>query len=207
MLFRSCIANISQSAESGADSIAESAESNADSTAESAESNAKSVAESGADSTADSTESADSTKLSKILRPLSLASIAITAYFLISFANIYGNALKKQDEYLSFRAEMLLQYLGEKIPRGATINLKNHLGFHAVTERFFAKYGETRLVKDVKEYYYHFYSRLQHLNAPYNLNDSDICDFISENFGVELVAQNAWHRIEKAKVCYIVTLK
>ena len=145
--------------------------------------------------------------LFKILRFLSIATILIVAYFLISFANAYGNALKKQDEYLSFRAEMLLQYLGEKVPRGATINLKNHLGFHPVSARFLAKYGETRLVKDVKEYYYHFYSRLQHLNAPYNLNESDICDFVRENFGAEAVAENAWHKIEKAKVCYIVTIK
>ena len=143
----------------------------------------------------------------QILRFLSIASIVITAYFLISFASAYGNALKKQDEYLSFRAEMLLQYLGEKVPRGATINLKNHLGFHPVSTRFLAKYGKTRLVKDVKEYYYHFYSRLQHLNAPYNLNESDICDFVRENFGAEVVAENAWHRIERARVCYIVTIK
>ncbi|MGX2983846.1 hypothetical protein, partial [Helicobacter sp. 23-1045] len=60
-----------------------------------------------------------SAESSKILRFFALASATITAYFLISFANIYGNALKKQDEFLDFRANLLLSDLGAKIPRGA----------------------------------------------------------------------------------------
>ncbi len=140
------------------------------------------------------------------IRYVSATIAIITAYFLISFANIYGNALKKQDEYLDFRAQLLLKDLSDKVPKDAMVNLKIHLGYSAVTKRFAEKYGDTRLVKDPAEYYYHFYSRLQHLNAPYNLNETDICDFIKENFNGEVIFKNAYHTIERAKVCYIVTL-
>ena len=150
---------------------------------------------------------ADSHTIHKFLHFTSATIAIITAYFLISFANIYGNALKKQDEYLDFRAKLLLQDLGDKVPQGAMINLKIHLGYSAVTKRFMDKYGDTRLVKDLVEYYYHLYLRLQHLKAPYNLNESDICEFIKENFSSEVIFKNAHHTIEKAKSCYIVTLK
>ena len=178
-----CIANISQSAESGADSIAESAESNADSTA-------------------------DSTKLSKILRPISFASIAITAYFLISFANIYGNALKKQDEYLSFRAEMLLQYLGEKIPRGASVVIDiGAMGNAVVTQRFYDKYGDARIIPRLSSRGdFWFEMKLRHLGVKHNFGDAEICDMLKAQFGSEVVAQNAHHTIEKAKACYFVTM-
>ena len=207
-----CIANISQfaeSAESNAKSVADSAESGADSTKSGADSIAES-AESNADSTAESTaeSTTDSTKLSKILRPLSFASIAITAYFLISFANIYGNALKKQDEYLSFRAEMLLQYLGEKIPRGASVVIDiGAMGNAVVTQRFYDKYGDARIIPRLSSRGdFWFEMKLRHLGVKHNFGDAEICDMLKAQFGSEVVAQNAHHTIEKAKACYFVTM-
>ena len=138
----------------------------------------------------------------------SIAIAVITAYFLISFANIYGNALKKQDEYLDFRAKLLLQDLGDKVPQGSMINLKIHLGYSAVTKRFAEKYGAiSRLVPKVAENDWFFHWRLQHFNARYNDSQEELCDYIQERFSGEVLLKNAYHRIERVKSCYAVTIK
>ena len=144
----------------------------------------------------------------KILRFLSRATVLITAYFLISFANIYGNALTKQDEYLDFRAKLLLQDLGEKIPQGAMIDLYIYIDKHAVARRFSEKYGEiSRLIPQVADNDWFFHWRLAHLNARYNFHNREMCSFLKENFGSEVVLKNAYHTIERAKSCYIVTIR
>ena len=144
----------------------------------------------------------------KILRLLSRAIAIITAYFLISFANIYGNALTKQDKYLDFRAKLLLQDLGEKIPQGAMIDLYIYIDKHAVARRFSEKYGEiSRLIPQVADNDWFFHWRLSHLNARYNFHNREMCSFLKENFGSEVVFKNAYHTIERAKSCYVVTLK
>ena len=146
--------------------------------------------------------------LFKILRLLSRATVLITAYFLISFANIYGNALTKQDEYLDFRAKLLLQDLGEKIPQGAMIDLYIYIDKHAVARRFSEKYGEiSRLIPQVADNDWFFHWRLAHLNARYNFHNREMCSFLKENFGSEVVLKNAYHTIERAKSCYIVTIR
>ena len=144
----------------------------------------------------------------KFLHFTSATIAVITAYFLISFANIYGNALKKQDEYLDFRAKLLLQDLGNKVPQGAMINLKIHLGYSAVTKRFAEKYGGiSRLVPKVAENDWFFHWRLQHFNARYNDSQEELCDYIQERFSGEVLLKNAYHRIERVKSCYAVTIK
>ena len=148
-----------------------------------------------------------SAESSKILRFFGIVIAVITAYFLISFANIYGNALKKQDEYLDFRAKLLLSDLSDAIPKGVMVDLKIYINKHPVAQRFAKKYGDiARLIPKVAENDWFFHWRLRHLNAPYNLENNEICAFLNENFGVELVAKNAYHTIEKSKSCYIVTI-
>ena len=143
----------------------------------------------------------------KILHYFSCTLAIITAYFLISFANIYGNALKKQDEYLDFRAKLLLQDLSDKIPRGAMVDLKIYLDKHPVAQRFAEKYGDiSRLIPKVAENDWFFHWRVRHLNAPYNLENSEMCAFLLETFGSEIIAKNAYHTITKSKSCYIVTI-
>ena len=143
----------------------------------------------------------------KILHYFSCTLAIITAYFLISFANIYGNALKKQDEYLDFRAKLLLQDLSDKIPRGAMVDLKIYLDKHPVAQRFAEKYGDiSRLIPKVAENDWFFHWRVRHLNAPYNLENSEMCAFLLETFGSEIIAKNAYHTIAKSKSCYIVTI-
>ena len=156
-----------------------------------------------------SQDSQDLRKVCRILHCFSIIIAVITAYFLISFANIYGNALKKQDEYLDFRARLLLSDLSDKIPRGASITIDiSHIANAPVTKRFYDKYGNLLLIPRLaKQDDFWFNMKLRHLNAPYNLNNDEICNFIKENFGVELVAKNAYHTIELAKSCYIVTIK
>ena len=149
----------------------------------------------------------DSHKIRAILHYFSCTLAIITAYFLISFANIYGNALKKQDEYLDFRAKLLLQDLSDKIPRGAMVDLKIYLDKHPVAQRFAEKYGDiSRLIPKVAENDWFFHWRVRHLNAPYNLENSEMCAFLLETFGSEIIAKNAYHTITKSKSCYIVTI-
>ena len=147
-------------------------------------------------------------KFRQILRLLSIASIAVMAYFLISFANIYANALKKQDDYIAFRAGVLERDL-QNLPKNAVIVVKGEIGYSAVSARFVDKYGGiSRLLGEYKNVNWVIWV-LQHFNAPYNLHygGDEICEMLEAQFGKEMVAQNAWHRIEKAKVCYFVTLK
>ena len=144
----------------------------------------------------------------KILHYASATIAVITAYFLISFANIYGNALKKQDEYLDFRAQLLLKDLGDKVPKDSMVNLKIYLGYSAVTKRFAEKYGGiSRLVPKVAENDWFFHWRLQHFNARYNDSQEELCDHIKQNFNSELIVKNAYHTIERVKSCYFVTIK
>ena len=153
--------------------------------------------------------SVDSHKIRQITHYVSTTIAIITAYFLISFANIYGNALKKQDEYLDFRAKLLLEDLGDNIPKNANamVDLRIYIDKHAVAQRFADKYGGiSRLVPKVANNDWWFYLRLHHLNAAYNFNDGELCKYIVENFGSEVVFKNRYHTIERAKTCYIVTL-
>ena len=148
-------------------------------------------------------------KIRQITHYFSITIAIIAAYFLISFANIYGNALKKQDEYLDFRAKLLLEDLGDNIPKNANamVDLRIYIDKHAVARRFADKYGDiSRLVPKVANNDWWFYLRLHHLNAAYNFNDGELCKYIVENFGSDVVFKNRYHTIERAKTCYIVTL-
>ncbi|MGX3010572.1 glucosyltransferase domain-containing protein [Helicobacter sp. 23-1044] len=146
--------------------------------------------------------------LQKITHYISCIVAVITAYFLISFANIYGNALKKQDEFLDFRANLLLSDLGAKIPRGASITIVTpNFATSPVTKRFYEKYGHFRILPHLAAQDDVWLNmKLRHLNAPYNLSNDEVCNFLRERFGAELIAKNAHHTIEKSKSCYIVTL-
>ena len=145
----------------------------------------------------------------KILHYFSCTLAIITAYFLISFANIYGNALKKQDEYLDFRAKLLLQDLSDKIPRGASITIDiSQIGTAPVTARFYSKYGALLLIPRLaRQDDFWFNMKLRHLNAPYNFGNDEICNFIKEIFGSEVIFKNGYHTIERAKSCYIVMFR
>ena len=87
------------------------------------------------------------------------------------------------------------------------VSLKIHLGQSLVSARFAEKYGKiSHLIPQLAENDWFFYWRLTHLRAKYSQSD-EICAHLRENFGVELVAQNAYHKIEKSKSCYFITLK
>ncbi len=150
----------------------------------------------------------DSHKIRAMLHYFSCTLAIITAYFLISFANIYGNALKKQDEYLDFRAKLLLQDLSDKIPRGASITIDiSQIGTAPVTARFYSKYGALLLIPRLaRQDDFWFNMKLRHLNAPYNFGNDEICNFIKEIFGSEVISKNGYHTIERAKSCYIVMM-
>ena len=143
--------------------------------------------------------SIDSSKIHKILHFTSATIAIITAYFLISFANIYGNALKKQDEYLAFRNNLLLKDLGDFVPKGGNVMVyvepyvnRNH----PVTQRFMDKYGDiTRIIP--RDY------MASHFADDYNYDRDDLC--LSGQGSGEVVLKNAYHTIEKVKICYIVT--
>ena len=151
----------------------------------------------------------DSCKIRAMLHYFSCTLAIITAYFLISFANIYGNALKKQDEYLDFRAKLLLQDLSDKIPRGASITIDiSQIGTAPVTARFYSKYGALLLIPRLaRQDDFWFNMKLRHLNAPYNFGNDEICNFIKEIFGSEVISKNGYHTIERAKSCYIVMFR
>ena len=151
----------------------------------------------------------DSHRIRAILHYFSCTLAIITAYFLISFANIYGNALKKQDEYLDFRAKLLLQDLSDKIPRGASITIDiSQIGTAPVTARFYSKYGALLLIPRLaRQDDFWFNMKLRHLNAPYNFGNDEICNFIKEIFGSEVIFKNGYHTIERAKSCYIVMFR
>ena len=142
---------------------------------------------------------ANSHTIHKILHFISATIAIITAYFLISFANIYGNALKKQDEYLAFRNNLLLKDLGDFVPKGGNVMVyvepyvnRNH----PVTQRFMDKYGDiTRIIP--RDY------MASHFADDYNYDRDDLC--LSGQGSGEVVLKNAYHTIEKVKICYIVT--
>ncbi len=146
--------------------------------------------------------------LQKILHYISCVAVVVMAYFLISFANIYGNALKKQDEYLDFRGQLLISDLANVLPKNATITIDiSRIGNAKVTQRFYDKYGILSLIPRLaKQDDALFIAKLRHLQVPYNLGNTELCNFMMENFDKEMVFQNTYHRIEKVKSCYIVTL-
>lgn len=147
-------------------------------------------------------------KLHKIPRILSTATILIVAYFLISFANIYANALKKQDEYIAFRAGLLARDL-QNLPKNAVIVIKGEIAYSTVSARFIDKYGDiSRLLGAYRNVNWVIWA-LTHFNTPHNLRyeSDEICEMLEAQFGSEVVAENAWHIIKKAKVCYFITMK
>ena len=89
------------------------------------------------------------------------------------------------------------------------IVIKGEIGYSAVTARFIHKYGDiSRIIGAYKNVNWVIWA-LQHFNTPYNLRyeSDEVCEMLEAQFGSDVVAQNAWHRIEKAKVCYFITLK
>ena len=154
--------------------------------------------------------SVDSHKIRQIIHYVSIITAIITAYFLISFANIYGNALKKQDEYLDFRAKLLLEDLAKVATNSAgmaTINIMG--GTHAVAQRFIDKYGGiARMIPKDEDRFWYLPARLSHLNLQnvQIVSDDELCGFMKERFGAEVLTSNPYYTIEKAKTCYIVTI-
>ena len=148
-------------------------------------------------------------KIRQITHYVSIATTIITAYFLISFANIYGNALKKQDEYLDFRAKLLLEDLAKVATNSAgmaTINIMG--GTHAVAQRFIDKYGSiARMIPKDEDRFWYLPARLAHLNLQMQIaGDNELCGFLKERFGAKVLTSNPYYTIEKAKTCYIVTI-
>lgn len=147
-------------------------------------------------------------RLQKITHYISCAVVVIMAYFLISFANIYGNALTKQDKYLDFRVEILLKDLDSAILNNANniFSLKINIGNHAVTQRFIDKYGDiaTQLLI-AKEFA--FTDKLMHYNRVFMI-EPDICDYAKEQLedSITIITNNHYNKIEKVKNCYIVTI-
>ena len=141
----------------------------------------------------------DSHTIHKILHFTSATISVITAYFLISFANIYGNALKKQDEYLAFRNNLLLKDLGDFVPKGGNVMVYVETFInanHPVAQRFMDKYGDiSRIIPRVY--------MLTHFADGYNYDLDDFC--ISTRLNGEVVLKNAYHTIKRVKSCYIVT--
>lgn len=123
------------------------------------------------------------------------------AYFLISFANIYANALKKQSEYLDFRNILLLKDLGDFVPKGgnAMLYIEHDVnGNHAVAQRFMDKYGDiSRIIpRDFMA---------SHFASEYNYDMDGLCLFAKGKLGSKIILKNAYHTIEKIKLCYIIT--
>ncbi len=132
-------------------------------------------------------------------------------FFLISFANIYANALKQQDEHIKFRRALVVQDLNHLIPKGATamVIFRGSVGSPKATDRFIAQYGDiSRLIHHTIIGNLFFNVSLWHLKPPYTLDGSmqDICEHLETQFGSEVVLDTAYHKIEKTKTCYIVTL-
>ena len=156
----------------------------------------------------DSAKSIALPRLQKITHYISYIVAVIMAYFLISFANIYGNALTKQDKYLDFRAEMLLNNLDSAILNNANnmFSFKINMGNHAVAQRFIDKYGDiaTQLLI-AKEFV--FTAKLRHYNRAFRM-EPDICDYVKEQLrdSITIITNNHYNKIEKVKNCYIVTI-
>ena len=143
--------------------------------------------------------------LPKILHYISCVVAVVTAYFLISFANIYGNAINKQDEYWDFRTKLLLSDLGKVVPRGASVmisieNLAN--SNHPVAQRFAEKYGGiSRLIPsgEINTHLLGGYESAMMLG--------EFCNNAKEQSSGEILLKNAYHTIKRVKLCYIVTIR
>ena len=143
--------------------------------------------------------------LPKILHYISCVVAVVTAYFLISFANIYGNAINKQDEYWDFRTKLLLSDLGKVVPRGASVmisieNLAN--SNHPVAQRFAEKYGDiSRLIPsgEINTHLLGGYESAMMLG--------EFCNNAKEQSSGEILLKNAYHTIKRVKLCYIVTIR
>lgn len=85
------------------------------------------------------------------------------------------------------------------------VDLKVYTDNHPVTKRFIDKYGGiSRIIPQVSKH--DVYARLSHYNIYYNYN-KEFCEIARSVSHSEIVAQNAWHKIEKVKVCYFVTMR
>ena len=144
-------------------------------------------------------------RLQKFIYYASFVVAIIMAYFLISFANIYGNALKKQDEYLDFRARLLLNDFGKVIPHNPNImiNIEAFVNDnHPVAQRFADKYGNiSRIIPRT--------FMATHLLGGYESSRmlGEFCEVAKEQLDNEVVLKNAYHTIKRVKNCYIVTMQ
>ena len=105
-----------------------------------------------------------------------------------------------------------MQDLHDKIPaKNTMVIVDGFIGFSKVTQRFIDKYGDiSRLLQEYKNTNWIVWA-LEHFNAPYSfaytLQNNEICSFLKERFGSEVIFKNAYHTIERVKNCYIITIK
>lgn len=85
------------------------------------------------------------------------------------------------------------------------IDLETRIESHAGTKRFKARYGGiSRIIKDIDKY--DWLMRLGHYNFRH-IYDAESCGIIREIVGDEVILQNTYHTISRAKHCYFIIAK
>ena len=152
---------------------------------------------------------------STTLKNLSKICIILFGYFCIIFANAYGNAITKQQEYMIFRANLALNDLlrlgidSSKMP----VYLKGSIGYAPVTKRLVEKHKVAgRIIPIVMLEGWHWnQSAFWHLKSPYKMEyDIKKCVNLSDDFKnppAKMLLDNEYHTISKIDSCVFLTLK
>lgn len=151
----------------------------------------------------------------KFTKILACVNIAFIAYFCILFANIYANALKKQDSYAQWRFYALASDLADIVKPDSPIVFSPKLGITHHSEFFIQNYGNLAMRLMPRNLYSNIYGIngvglfAQFLLQNHKLNCHEInMDNVSQHeHKFNLIKENEYHKIYNYKDCYIGMLK
>ncbi|MGX3010426.1 glucosyltransferase domain-containing protein [Helicobacter sp. 23-1044] len=149
---------------------------------------------------------------STALKILSKICIILLGYICIAFANAYGNALAKQQEWMAFRANLALNDL-LKVgldSNKAMVFIKGNIGYAPVAKRLVERHKVASRIIPIlmTEGWGWNQSAFWHLKSPYKMEyDIKKCKNFSDTNSAKILLDNEYHTISKVDFCVFLTLK
>lgn len=149
---------------------------------------------------------------SPILRNSARFCAILLTYTCIAFANAYGNAIIKQQEWTIFRANLILGDLSQlKVPSKSTaIFIKDSIGYAPATKFFTQRHSIARRIIPVllREGWMWNQSVFWHLKSPYIIiNERKKCEIPTQENLQKILLENDYHIISQIGACVVVELK
>ncbi|MGX2982384.1 glucosyltransferase domain-containing protein [Helicobacter sp. 23-1045] len=149
---------------------------------------------------------------STALKNLSKICIILLGYICIAFANAYGNALAKQQEWMAFRANLALNDL-LKVgldSNKAMVFIKGNIGYAPVAKRLVERHKVASRIIPIlmTEGWGWNQSAFWHLKSPYKIEyDIKKCKNFSDKKSPKILLDNEYHTISNVDFCVFLTLK